>query len=182
MRTLASELVTAMASDVVRPRYIAEIDFPSGISRLWMGVGDLSWNGNTYLGAGDAISVSDVEHTGNLEATPMSVVLNGVNQANRAEIFDVDYQNRPVDIWVAFFDENEAMIGQPIATRFGFITKSDFVEDDEGNQSIPVTISDEMEDVRIDGVHRYTDAGQAIIDPDDEFFSSPPDEAEEVIW
>lgn len=182
MRTLGSPLTTALSSDVVRPRYIAEIDFPSGISRVWTGIGDMSWGGNTYLGAGNVIGISETEHSSGLEATTMQVVLNGVNAANRSDIFTVNYQNRPVDIWLAFFDENENMIGDPVATRNGFITKADFIDDEDGNQSIIVTISDEMEDVRTENIYRYTDAAQAIIDPTDTFFSSPPDEAGEVIW
>ncbi len=182
MRSLSGALTNALAASVVRPRYIAEIDFPSGISRIWTGVGDLSWSGNTYLGAGNVIAVSEIEHASGVEAASMQVTLNGVNSANRSDIFTVDYQNRPVSIWLAFFDENETMIGTPVVARLAYITKADFIEDDDGGQSIVVTVSDEMEDVRTDNVLRYTDAGQAIIDATDTFFSSPPDEAGEVIW
>ena len=57
-RDLTSGMQTAATADLVRPFFLVDLNFTSGSIYLWSGQGDLSWNSNTYLGAGDLLSIS----------------------------------------------------------------------------------------------------------------------------
>ena len=63
---------------VARPVLLVEFGFTSGISRLWSGLGTLSWNGLDWLGVGTLGQVSSVEETLEVRAAGASFELSGV--------------------------------------------------------------------------------------------------------
>ena len=68
---------TETEKEVVRPILLAWLDFLSGTTRLWSGVGDLEWDSQTWKGIGTLGRVSTVEETLELRAAGMSMQLSG---------------------------------------------------------------------------------------------------------
>ena len=61
MRSLAPAVETAIAARAQFLGLLIEMDAPSGSVRAWSGVGTLSWDGKSWEGLGDLLSVSPVE-------------------------------------------------------------------------------------------------------------------------
>ena len=67
-RTLTTSMRDALVADTVRPIYLVRMEFDSSESpaelNLWSGVGDLSYGGETYLGVGDLLGISEIKESG----------------------------------------------------------------------------------------------------------------------
>ncbi|MGB2046289.1 MAG: hypothetical protein ACPHUD_11190, partial [Porticoccaceae bacterium] len=59
-RTLSTAMQAVATAELVRPIYLVDLEFASGSIYLWSGLGDLSFNSNTYIGAGDLLSIGAV--------------------------------------------------------------------------------------------------------------------------
>ena len=57
MRALTANFVAELTKGAVAPVIIVELDFPSGMVRVWSGVGDLPFIGQTFKGVGALGSV-----------------------------------------------------------------------------------------------------------------------------
>jgi len=183
LRDLAPEIFEQIESGIWNVRWMAEADFPSGVSYVWSSDQDLSWQGNTYRGAGEVLSVSGMDLTANLEATPFEVVLNGVDEIDRSLIFSGGYLFRPVTAYIAFVDEDEALVGEPIFGREAEIVGAQFQPNrNGGSQAMVFSISDETEDVANEQIMRQTDAAQRIIDPLDDHYAVTPGQIGELNW
>jgi len=66
-RVLSSGMQAVAIADVVRPIFLVRMVFDSGESpnelNLWSGVGDLSYDSETYTGVGDLLRISSVTET-----------------------------------------------------------------------------------------------------------------------
>lgn len=182
MIALTPEEQAAIASGRWAKRHMAQIELATGTTYLWTSDRDVVWQGNTYTGAGDVLSVSELELTGNLEATPFDVVLNGVDEVDRALLFGGGYLFRPVTMFKVYVDENENMLGEPRFAREAELVDAQFLPDHNGMQAMRFVVSDEMEDVTGQAISRQTDAAQRVIDPDDGHYATTPGEIGELEW
>jgi hypothetical protein len=78
MRNVSTQMADEFSGAVVQPVFLLEALFDSGPLRLWTGVGDLEFNGNTYTGAGNFLGLSAIEETQDLQAKGLVVSLTGV--------------------------------------------------------------------------------------------------------
>lgn len=78
MRNIDTSLLAELTSPSVRPAYLAELFFDSGVLRLWTGYGTLVNDNETYFGGGNLIGISAIDETQDVEAKGMVCSLNGV--------------------------------------------------------------------------------------------------------
>lgn len=78
MRNIDAGLAAEFATASLSPMLLAELYFDSGTLRLWSGIGNLSWNGNDYIGGGNLIGLSQIEETQDTEAKGLVASLNGI--------------------------------------------------------------------------------------------------------
>jgi len=78
-----------------------------------MVLGDLTWSGDTYLGAGELGSISEVKETLELEATGLKFSISGVPSAHISTALSEDYQNRFAKLWLGFFNSSGVIIANP---------------------------------------------------------------------
>ena len=70
----------ANALDVadLRPAILFEGAFPSGIVRIWTGVGPVTWDEKVWTGVGVLLGLGALEETSDVVATGTTVSLSGV--------------------------------------------------------------------------------------------------------
>jgi hypothetical protein len=120
-RTLTSGMQTASEASLVRPFFLIDLEFTSGSVYLWTGHGDLSWNSNTYIGAGDIMELSAFEETTDLGAAGASVTLTGIKSSLVTKARDENYQGRPIHIRLGAFDSTASIITDPVIVFTGFM-------------------------------------------------------------
>ena len=60
-RNATPEFLDALTEELVRPCIFFEGVFASGTERLWPGLGEIAWNGQTWQGAGVLMGIGAVE-------------------------------------------------------------------------------------------------------------------------
>ena len=68
-RGLSAGMLSQVAASNVNPILLFYGEFASGTVRMWSGLGDLSFDSQTWLGAGSLVQVSNVEETSEIKAS-----------------------------------------------------------------------------------------------------------------
>src|SRR5262249_7095233 len=103
----------ALTSGTCYPALLVAMEWASGTTRFWSGLGDRDFLGETFEGAGDLLSITTVEETVDLRADGITITLNGVNPAVLALALEEGRQGKPVTVWIAFLDAAEALLDDP---------------------------------------------------------------------
>jgi len=139
-RGLSAGLEGAVTASTLYPIILIEANLDSGDILMWSGVGDLVYDGKTYLGAGQVLSIGEVVETQSVEARGASFTLSGVPSSLVSLALAENYQNRPVKMYLAALDADGAMLGTPYPIFSG---KADVMEVAAGADSATITVSAE---------------------------------------
>ena len=164
-RGLTAGNVTEIAKQAVQPVLFIDMDFDSAALRVWSGVGSISWDSKTWLGAGHMGSISTIKETESIQAETLVLKLDGISSADIAITLTEPYQGRDVTVWLGFI-LNDAIIADP---QQMFSGRMDVMEIDEGPEtsSISVTVESRIIDLLKQKEWRYTHEDQQVDYPGD---------------
>lgn len=181
-RNLTSGVATALAAPIVRPVIFYEGQFATGTLRLWSGLGDFTWNGQTWTGAGQLIGIAPVEEVSDVRAVGFGVSLSAEASAILSLNLGAARQGLPGKVWLGVFDAAGALIADPYLTFSGRFDVPDIVY--QGEQStIQARYESRLIDLDRPRLRRYTDEDQRLdfpTDPGFEFVTLLQDKP--VIW
>ena len=181
-RTLSTEMQAVATAELVRPIYLVDMEFSSGSIYLWSGMGDLTYNSNTYLGAGDLLSIGAIQETAELTANGATVTLGGIKQSLLTLARDEPYQGRPLIIRLGAFDENGDLIASPVILFSGFMDIMT-IADSGDTSTITVTVENKLIAFQRTAVRRYTAEDQKIEHPTDKGFEFVAKiQEKEIVW
>lgn len=181
-RTLSTAMQAVATAELVRPIYLVDLEFASGSIYLWSGLGDLSFNSNTYIGAGDLLSIGAVQESTELTATGAQITLGGIKQSLLTLARDEPYQGRPLTIRLGAFDENGDLIASPVIVFSGFM---DVMTINDSGETSTITVSAENKLIVFQktAVRRYTAEDQKIEHPTDKGFEFVAKiQEKEIVW
>lgn len=115
MRNVSADMLAEFASGSVNIALLAELYFDAATLRLWTGLGTLVWNGESFTGAGNLVSVSPVEETQELEARGLVCTLNGIPSTLVATALGQKCRGRPFRLYLASVSTERR-----VATEDGF--------------------------------------------------------------
>ena len=99
-RTLSTEMQAVASADLVRPIYLVKMEFDSNDLNLWSGLGNLVYNGDTYIGTGDLMAISSVKESEELVANGVNFTVSGITDPLLSKARDEPYQGRKINIQV----------------------------------------------------------------------------------
>lgn len=175
----------AVAADV-RPLILVEALFNSNVPTsylyLWNGIGDLSWNAKTYIGAGNLLRISSVSENVELRASGIQVQLSGISDPLLAKAKTEDYQGRELIVRLGGFDSSDNIISTPTIIFSGFMDTMTINEAGE-TATISVTVENRLIEFEKTRVRRYTDNDQRIEHPNDEGLEYVSQiQEKEIVW
>ena len=165
-RALTSGVVAEVTATSLRPILLFEGDFASGFVRFWTGYGTLTWNSNTWTGAGNLIGVSQVEETTEVAAKSLTVSLSGIPLANISLVLSNARQGRLGKIWLGVLDASGAVIADPYLAFTGRLDVP-VIEDSGATATISVSYESRLIDLERPRGRRYTHEDQQIDYPTD---------------
>jgi hypothetical protein len=173
-------------ADVVRPAYFVRMVFDSSESpnvlNLWNGVGDLTYGGNTYLGVGDLLSISQITETADIQATGINVSLTGIKSSFIVIAKDHEYQGRALTVSLGAFDTSGSLIADPVIVFSGFMDTMTISESGQ-HSSINIAVENKLIAFERSKVRRYTAEDQKIDHPTDKGFEFVTAIVQkEIIW
>lgn len=183
-RGASTDFKNAAAAGVVYPALLAYFDFSGGAVRLHSGIGDLSWNGDTYTGAGDLAAVEAVQESAEVRANGLAFRLNGIPSAMVTRILAENYRGRACKLWLALFDSlsDGSPIADPLLLFSGRMDQCD-MEDSGATASITVAAESRLVDLQRPRERRRTDEDQRSLFAGDlglEYVAGMQDK--EILW
>ncbi|QSX32627.1 hypothetical protein JYB87_12800 [Shewanella avicenniae] len=144
------------------------LDFASGPVYLHSGVGQLAYQGNTYLGIGTLGSIGAVTESGKVAPKKLRLTLSGIPPELLSSALTEYYQNRPAQIRFAILhNDTYAVIGADLL----FAGRMDVMTLTDGDEStLQLDVNSRGIDWKNARNGRYTDADQQSRYPGDKFF------------
>jgi hypothetical protein len=167
-RDLTSGMATAVQAGTVYPAILYEGEFDDGAGgsaflRLWTGLGTLSWNGQSWTGAGSLIGFSSVEESTELRANAFEAWLTGASNAVIAAALVSRRKNRSGKLWLALF--NAGNLTTPIADPY-LLKQGRFdaapIADSGATAKVTVRYEDRLAALAVPRERRYTKQDQAL--------------------
>lgn len=161
---MAAEIVKA----VVTPILLFEAVLADGSTvRYWTGIGNLTWNSQTWVGTGALIGLGPVDETDDVQAQSASVTVNGV-PSSMVSMFAQSLGNGKQGIVrLGMLNSSNAVIADP---KIIFRGRLDGAVIDEKNVEAPVatlTYEHELADLKRTREWRYTSSHQQKLYPGD---------------
>ena len=94
---------------------LAKLELGSGTLYLMDAPGQLSWNGQTWLGVGGFGSVSAVEEGTDDTPKPITLTLSGIDSALVTAALTEHYYGKSCTLYSAWFDENGALLADRLS-------------------------------------------------------------------
>ena len=185
-RGLSSDMQAMAVAADIRPLLLVEALFdsnaPTSYLDLWNGIGNLSNDSKTYVGAGNLLSISAISENVELRANGINVQLSGITDPLLAKAKTEDYQGRELTVKLGGFDSNDNVISSPTIIFSGFMDTMTINESGEA-ATITVAVENRLIEFEKTRVRRYTDNDQRIDYPNDdglEYVSQIQEK--EIVW
>lgn len=181
-RDLTSGFLTEVTAQQLNPALLIKAEFDSGTLTFWSGLSDIVYDGDTYLGAGQVMSISTIEETQQLQAHNVTIQLDGLQSSIISVALSSNYQGRPITIWFAVLDSDKNIIADPYEVFSGRMDVMTF--DDNGETSV-VYVKCESNAIDVTKAKRqnYTPENQKITYPLDEGLDFVPKIADiNITW
>lgn len=143
-----------------------ELFFDSGTVRLWNGIGDLTFNSNTYSGTGQFLNVSQIEESAEIGAKGVTLSLSGVSSTILSYALTENYQYRNINIHVGSIDNGTVDSYQIFSGRMDVMT----IEEQGQTCAIQLSAENRLIDLERPRVRRYTSEDQKSLYSGDKGF------------
>lgn len=181
-RTLPTAVTNAIDDAKVALVYLVKIEFDSGDLCYHTGTGSLSYNGDTYIGAGTLGSVDPVSEEQGVTVSSVNLGLSGVTDAIISLLLSEPVLNRPASIYLAMLDSELQFDSAAVFLLFS--GRVDTITGEQGaNASFNVSVRNRLADW--DRVRKvvYSDAEQQALYPGDKGFEFVPQMGQKkLIW
>lgn len=175
----SDDLLSAMEQPNVALVLAAEIDFPSGVTRVHTGTGTVIINGQTFLGVGNLGDVGSVTEENSTSSSTMSMVLSGLDMSLVGETLNEEVIGCNVVCYLAVMNDQGVVTGANVLFE-GFITDTSL---QAGQQNaLSYVVANVFERWSQGLPDRYTDESQQRLYPGDRFFRYVAQMAERSIF
>ena len=189
-RNLTAGMLTAIAAGTIRPAIFYEGEFVSvgspsevpSFTRLWTGVGTVSWNGYSWVGGGNLLSISPIDESVDLQAKGFSITMSGMPSAAIAQALNGVRQGRKGTLWLGLYDAAGVLVSDPYQLQRG---KFDFsiVEDNGSTCTVTANYESQFIDLEKPRARYYTNEDQALDYPADTGFRFVPSlQQKDIVW
>lgn len=173
MRSITSNVLVELSAGRCRPFYMAAIQFLSGTSYLWTGIGNITWNSQTWVGLGSLAQVSAISQNSDVSAENITLVLSGIPADLVSQAISECRQNYSVQVWLGFMSDSNQIIVDPVLLFLGHMDVPT-VQDGGDTCTISITAENPLVDLQRSSSRRYTHDDQQIAFPGDKGFQFVP--------
>jgi hypothetical protein len=174
-RNLPAALQTAFPAKRLAPVLFVDMQFVSGIVRLWSGIGSIVWGGNTWVGiktpSGEVLAgISRISERGDVQAQAAAFSLSGIPVSLVTKVLSECRQSYPANIYLGAVDlDSGAMLADPYRSWGGY-TDVPTIAADGQTCTVTITVETRLVDLQRAPEWTYTHADQQIFSPGDDGF------------
>lgn len=155
-RNNTSAFDTEISGDVIEPRVLIDAGFTGSTLYVWDGIGSIDYNGNTYTGLGDYLSISDVQESTELRTENISISLSGITTAYKSLALQSIEISNPVTVRFALLNSPTSVIADADIIFKGFMDEVKVTESATG-ATFELDVINELSQAQKVKERRYTD-------------------------
>lgn len=163
-----------LAKTVKSPVIFYEGEFQGVTVRFHSGVGSLSWNGETWTGAGDLGRISTVEESAEVKANGVTVGLNGLKSSLLSNALQNARRSKPCRMWLGFLDAAGAVVSDPYLVFRGFLDQPKLKPSAEDKAELSINYENRLVRLQKPNIRRWTHEDQRSDFPTDKGFEFVP--------
>lgn len=164
--SLTSGMLTQTQAKSLMPIIFCEIDTTGGNVYAWTGIGTIVWNSITWTGLGNLVALSAVTEAAAIQASGVSLTLNGVPSASVSIALSSLQRFKPVKLWLGALDSSFAVVADPYQFFNGRCDRCE-INDSGDTATITLTAESRLISMKVPRERRYTDHDQRIERPYD---------------
>jgi len=165
-RNISAPMVASLTSNQIRPAFLAIITFRTQTVYCWTGAGNLTYNGNIYLGVGDFGKLAPITEATNVQAYSTSIELSGIDPNLLAESLTDIQVGAPASIYFALLDSSNNILGTPYPMFVGCVDKPS-IQVGTKQMTISLALESKLANLQRASLRRYTSADQQLYYPSD---------------
>lgn len=179
-RDLTAGVKAELEAGSLRPVLFYEGVFTGGTLRLWTGVGPISWNGQTWTGAGNLMGVSPPTETIDVRAQGITCTLSGMPSSLISTALGQARLGQAGKVWLGVMDAAGAVIADPYLAFEGRLDVPG-IEDAGASCTISVNYESRLIDLQRPRERRWTDDDAQIDFAGDRGFEYVPALQDQVL-
>ena len=178
-RSLSTALQTQVSSTATKTAFLVELNLSSTI-RLTDWYSNVTYDSNTYEAGGSFLTVSTTAETGQLQVDEIELGFSNITNQVRALVQDGSFTDKAVDIYLAYFDANETIVGA-INYFTGQIRNVSIAE--SGTDSVlSMTVASHWANWNLTKGRHYSDESQQAFSTGDKGFEFATQVKSDVRW
>jgi hypothetical protein len=132
------------------------------------GLGEITWNGNTYVGIGMLGNISEQQESQALTVQPITFSLSGLDQQHLRVALDAANYGDQITLYEAFIDDAGDLIADPVVIWAGSVDSTSVRAGMDS--AISIVGQHDIADIDKSDGARFTNEDQQARYPGDEFF------------
>jgi hypothetical protein len=178
-RSLSTALQTQVSSTATKTAFLVELNLSSTI-RLTDWYADVTYDSNSYEAGGSFLTVDTTVETGQLQVNEISLGFSNITDQVRSLVQDGDFTDKTVDIYIAYFDSNEDIVGA--INYFTGQIRNVSINEDLENSILNMTVASHWANWNLTKGRHYSDESQQTFSAGDKGMEFATQVKQDVRW
>ena len=178
-RSLSSALQTQVSAEATKMAFLVELNL-STIIRLTDWYTNVTYDSNSYEAGGSFLSVDSITETGQLQVDEINLGFSNITNEVRSLVQDGAFTDKTVEIYIAYFNENETIVG-----AINFFTgqiRNVSIQESIDNSILNMTIASHWANWNLTKGRHYSDESQQSFSTGDKGFEFATQVKSDVRW
>ena len=178
-RSLSTDLQTQVSSTATKTAFLVELNL-SSIIRLTDWYSNVTYNSNSYEAGGSFLSVDTTTETGQLQVDEINLGFSNITNEVRSLVQDGSFTDKTVEIYVAYFNEDETIVG-----AINFFTgqiRNVSIQESISNSILNMTVASHWANWNLTKGRHYSDESQQSFSTGDKGFEFATQVKSDVRW
>jgi hypothetical protein len=178
-RSLSAALQTQVSSTATKTAFLVELNL-SSIIRLTDWYSNVTYDSNSYEAGGSFLTVDATTETGQLEVNEVNIGFSNITNQVRSLVQDGSFTDKTVDIYLAYFDSNETIVGA--INYFTGIVRSVSINENINASVLNMTVASHWSNWNLTKGRHFTDESQQAFSTGDKGFEFASQVKSDVRW
>jgi len=178
-RSLSSDLQTQVSSTATKTAFLVELNLSSTI-RLTDWYSNVTYDSNSYEAGGSFLSVESTTETGQLEVNEVNIGFSNITNQVRSLVEDGEFTDKTVDIYLAYFNEDETIVGA--INYFTGQIRNIGINENLDESSLQMTVASHWANWNLTKGRHFSDESQQSFSSGDKGFEFATQTKADVRW
>lgn len=178
-RSLSTALQNQVSSTATKTAFLVELNLSSTI-RLTDWYSNVVYDSNTYEAGGSFLQVDSITETGQLQVDEINIGFSNITDQVRSLVQSGAFTDKTVEIYLAYFDSNEAIVG-----AINFFTgqiRNVSIQENLDNSTLNLTVASHWANWNLTKGRHFTDESQQNFSSGDKGMEFATQVKEDVRW